>query len=182
VSALADEGLESLHPFLGPGQTVGLLGSSGVGKSTLINTLAGTQRQRVAPVRASDGRGRHTTTHRELIPLPSGALIIDTPGLRELQLWGDEEALASSFEEIEQLAGGCRFRDCSHEGEPGCAVRAAVERGELTAERLESYHRQRRELRHLELRNTHHQREQERRFDKHVQKSLRRHFRHKGRL
>jgi ribosome biogenesis GTPase len=135
----------------------------------------------VGALRAGDGKGRHTTTHRELIPLPNGALVIDTPGLRELQLWGEEEALSTSFAEIERFSADCRFRDCTHEREPGCAVRSAVAEGKLAAARLESYQRQRRELRHLEVRNTHHQRAEERRFDKHVQKSLRRHFRHKGR-
>ena len=114
--------------------------------------LLGEERLRTREVRESDQRGRHTTTHRELVALPTGGLLIDTPGLREIQLWATEEGLATAFEDLEALAPGCRFRDCAHESEPGCAVRAAVEAGELPEERLASYHKLRAELRSLEVR------------------------------
>jgi ribosome biogenesis GTPase len=152
VSALAEGGLKDLEPFLVPGKTVALLGSSGVGKSTLINRLLGEERLPTAPMSdAAEGRGRHTTTTRELIRLPGGALLIDTPGMRELQLWADEEGLDKTFDDIDRLAARCRFPDCRHEREPGCAVRAAVESGALDGRRLESYHKLRKELRFMEL-------------------------------
>ena len=120
VSGITEEGLDALKPYLGRGQTVALLGSSGVGKSTLVNALAGREVLRTREVR-SDGRGRHTTTHRELVPLPGGALLLDTPGMRELQLWEAPEGLAATFADVEELAAACRFADCAHETEPGCA-------------------------------------------------------------
>jgi ribosome biogenesis GTPase len=130
---------------------VALLGSSGVGKSTLLNRFAGSEVLATGETSA-DGRGRHTTTHRELVPLPSGALLLDTPGMRELQLWADEEALDSTFAEIAELAATCRFSDCAHEREPGCAVLAALEDGSLPGERFESYRKLQSELRALEIR------------------------------
>ena len=151
VSAATGEGLELLEAHLVPGRTVALLGSSGVGKSTLVNRLAGCELLATRELR-SDGRGRHTTTHRELVPLPSGALLIDTPGMRELQLWADEEVLDSTFSEIAELAGDCRFSDCSHEHEPGCAVMAAISGGSLPADRFASYRKLQRELRALAIR------------------------------
>jgi ribosome biogenesis GTPase len=152
VSARERRGLDALAPWLGAGRTVALLGSSGVGKSTLINALLGEERQATGPVREDDSRGRHTTTHRELVALPAGALLLDTPGMRELQLWGDEAGLAEAFSDIAALAAECRFRDCGHAEEPGCAVRAAVERGALDAGRLASWHKLQRELRWLATR------------------------------
>jgi ribosome biogenesis GTPase len=122
------------------GVTVALLGSSGVGKSSIVNVLLGEERQRINDVRESDSRGRHTTTHRELIALAGGAALIDTPGMRELQLWLSEESIDAVFDEITALAASCRFRDCTHSGEPGCAVGGAV-----AEDRLESYHKLRRE-------------------------------------
>ena len=151
LSAEGGDGLEQLEPHLVPGRTVALLGSSGVGKSTLVNRLAGRDEMHTAEIR-SDGRGRHTTTHRELIPLESGALLIDTPGMRELQLWAGEEVLDSTFAEIAELAGECRFSDCSHEHEPGCAVKTAISNGSLPAERFTSYRKLQREIRALEIR------------------------------
>jgi ribosome biogenesis GTPase len=138
-----------LDPYLRPGRTVGLLGSSGVGKSTLLNRLLGEDVQTTRAVREADQRGRHTTTSRHLFVLPSGALVIDTPGMRELQLWEGDEGLAATFDDVEALAARCRFRDCSHEREPGCAVREAVAAGTLPADRLESFHKLKHELQHL---------------------------------
>lgn len=139
VDALGGAGVESLRDRLQPGVTLVLLGSSGVGKSTLANRLAGLQVAATSAV-ATDGRGRHTTTRRELLALPGGALLLDTPGLREVGLWLGEEGLAGVFSEIELLAGACRFRDCTHSREPGCAVREAVESGKLDPARLSSLH------------------------------------------
>jgi ribosome biogenesis GTPase / thiamine phosphate phosphatase len=151
VSAATGEGLEELETHLRPASTVALLGSSGVGKSSLVNCLAGRELLATQEIR-SDGRGRHTTTHRELVPLPSGALLIDTPGMRELQLWADEAMLDSTFAEIAELAAECRFSDCSHEHEPGCVVKAAIADGSLPRERFASYRKLQREIRALEIR------------------------------
>lgn len=141
LSALEGEGLEPLHAYLQSGQTVALLGSSGVGKSTLSNRLLGADVQAVREIRSTDDRGRHATTHRELLPLPSGGLLVDTPGMRELGLWREGGDGPAGFSEIDGLAEDCRFGDCKHQGEPGCAVAAAIEGGQLDAERLESYHK-----------------------------------------
>jgi len=152
VSALKNQGLEQLRESLTKGQTVAMLGSSGVGKSSLINSLIGKNQQLVNSTRANDGRGRHTTTYRELIFLDSGGMIIDNPGMRELRLWVDEEQLHESFEDVQILAAECRFRDCKHEAEPGCAVREALEQGKLDAGRFQSYLKLVKELKYLKTR------------------------------
>ncbi len=145
VSARTGQGMEALDAYLRPGETVAFVGSSGVGKSSLINRLAGEERQAVGEVRASDSRGRHTTRHRELLVLPSGALLVDTPGMRALQLWEAGDALDEAFADIRELAAQCRFGDCTHGEEPGCAVREALEEGRLDPERFENYQRLRME-------------------------------------
>jgi ribosome biogenesis GTPase / thiamine phosphate phosphatase len=150
VSVRTGQGLAALSAQLEPGKTAVLLGSSGVGKSTLVNALAGAERMATREIREDDAHGRHTTTHRELILLPSGALILDTPGMRELALWDAEAGVAAAFAEttaqVEALAQGCRFRDCAHDREPGCAVHAALADGGLDAERWASFQKLRREL------------------------------------
>ena len=151
VSAVTGDGLDTLDSYLLPGSTIALLGSSGVGKSTLVNRFAGREVLATADTSAG-GRGRHTTSHRELVPLPSGAILLDTPGMRELQLWADEEALDTTFSEIAELAGQCRFNDCAHKSEPGCAIRRALYEGTLARERWDSYCKLQREMRALAIR------------------------------
>lgn len=150
VSNLTGAGLEQLESHLAPARTIALLGSSGVGKSSLANRLAGDELQATKEI-AEDGRGRHTTTSRQLIRLPAGALLVDTPGLRELQLWDADEGIHEAFADVDELAAECRFNDCSHTREPGCAVQAAIEEGRLPLTRLQSYRQLQRELERLAL-------------------------------
>ena len=152
LSAQSGEGVAQLQAHIAPGQTVALLGSSGVGKSTLVNRLLGDDWQVTGAVREDDSRGRHTTSHRELFLLPDGGILIDTPGLRELQLWAEASDLDAAFADIEALGAACRFKDCSHEVEPGCAVQEALATGDLDAERFQSYLKLRREIRYLDQR------------------------------
>ena len=150
VSAKTGQGFSELETYLAPGQTLVLLGSSGVGKSTIVNRLMGGTIQEVQEVRASDNRGRHTTTAREIFVLPGGALLMDTPGLRELQLWGVDEGISQAFADIDALAVRCRFTNCSHGTEPGCAVQAAIDASALNPERLENWRKLQRELEFLQ--------------------------------
>lgn len=175
VCAPRDEGYDALRGYLEPGRTVALLGSSGVGKSTIVNRLAGEELQRTQEVRTTDGRGRHTTTHRQLILLADGGLLMDTPGMRELQLWDVDEGVEETFSDVEELAADCRFPDCEHDREPGCAVLAAVEDDRLTAERLGSYQKLRRELRALAARQDRQNRLFEKRRVKTATKAFNRH-------
>jgi ribosome biogenesis GTPase len=146
VSALERAGGAELEPYLGPQTTIALVGSSGVGKSTLVNWLLGRYAQDTGPIREHDAHGRHTTTHRELIALPTGGALIDTPGMREFALWSEDGDLSGSFADIEALSARCRFVDCQHRGQPGCAIDRALELGELDAERLEHFFKLQREL------------------------------------
>jgi ribosome biogenesis GTPase len=152
VSATERLGMDALETYLVRGKTAVFLGPSGVGKSALINVLLGIERQEVGEVRDTDRKGRHTTSRREIILLPQGGSVIDTPGLREIQMWVDEGNLSSVFEDIERLARDCRFRDCAHRSEPGCAVIAAIQQGSLDVTRLQSYRKLEKELRHLAAR------------------------------
>lgn len=147
ISALEGAGMEPLHQHLQRGTTAALVGSSGVGKSTIINRLVGEDRQATGSTSQSVGKGKHTTTHRELIPLPNGAILMDTPGMRELQLWGgSNDGVSETFGDIEEVAANCRFSDCQHEGEPGCAVVEALHNGQLEYGRFENYRKLQREL------------------------------------
>ncbi len=139
VSSFTGEGLDELQTYIKPSQTIVFLGSSGVGKSSLVNAIAGEEIMKVNCIREDDSKGRHTTTHRQLIMLQSGTMIIDTPGMRELGMWDVQEGLDTTFADIEELAGKCKFRDCNHISEPGCAVKEALESGELSPERWENY-------------------------------------------
>jgi ribosome biogenesis GTPase / thiamine phosphate phosphatase len=152
TSALRSEGIEVVRADIRTGMTVALVGSSGAGKSTLVNALLGEDRMATGDVRARDGRGCHVTTHRQLALLPGGGLLLDTPGMRELQLV-DEDGLDAVFADISEIGGRCRYRDCRHDTEPGCAVKEAVESGDLAADRLEHYRALEREAQAYELRH-----------------------------
>ncbi len=153
TSAKTGKGLGELRALLVPRQTVCFLGTSGVGKSSLINRLYGERIQATLPVREEDAKGRHTTTRREMLPLPNGTLVVDTPGMREFHLWLADEGLDQAFPDLLELATGCRFRDCTHGAEPGCQVKAAVEAGRIPRDRYESFRRLHSELGVTELRH-----------------------------
>jgi ribosome biogenesis GTPase len=179
LSALTGDHVADLVEHLRPGQTSVVLGSSGVGKSTLVNALIGEQRQATAAVRDADSRGRHTTTHRELFTLPGGALLVDTPGIRALEIVGADEGVDAAFDEIGTLAAACRFNDCRHGTEPGCAVRLAIVDGSLSAERLESHRKLERELAFAERKGDPRAAAEERRRWKAISKSVGRHMERK---
>jgi ribosome biogenesis GTPase len=174
TSSITLNGLSELAVYFQNHATVALMGSSGVGKSALINALAGESLQQTGGLR-DDGRGRHTTTYRQQLRLAGGGLIIDTPGMRELQLWDGQGSLADVFVEIEDLAQGCRFSDCRHAGEPGCAVARAIDEGSLTEERLQSYHKLKRELAHIERKQDARAQHEEKQRIKSIMKSMRHH-------
>jgi ribosome biogenesis GTPase len=180
LSGLTGQGVSAVKEHLMRGRTGTLVGPSGVGKSTLINFLAGQDQQGVQPVRENDQKGRHTTTRRELILLPGGGLIIDTPGLRELQLWEGGAGLSDSFEDVEALAGNCRFTDCQHESEPDCAVRVAIESGLLDPLRLESHRKLNRELAWFARRLDARAEAEQRRKVKRMTRSLRAHHKNQS--
>lgn len=146
VSVYQPEGMEALKARVRPGETIALVGSSGVGKSTLVNHLLGREVQVTQEAREDDDRGKHTTTHRELFVMPDGGLLIDTPGMRELQLWAGEESMQTVYDDILELAKDCRFRDCHHQGEPGCGIQKAIDAGQLDADRWKGYQKMQREI------------------------------------
>lgn len=149
ISTVMNSGLDQVKKHISEGKTIALLGSSGAGKSTLVNALLGKEVQKVKEVREKDDKGKHTTTTRELFLLPDGGIVIDTPGMRELQLWQADEGLSQTFEDVMYYANQCRFRDCSHRNEPGCAVRKALDNGELDKKRYENYVKMQKELAYL---------------------------------
>lgn len=163
TSSVSGEGVEAVVHHLLPAKTGVLLGPSGAGKSSLINRLMGSEVMRTRAIDERSGEGRHMTSHRQLVQLPSGGMIIDTPGLREVQLWEGESALGNLFEDIEKLALACRFADCEHQSEPGCAIKAALADGTLEPGRLESYRKLQRELRSIAARSDARLRQDERR-------------------
>ncbi|WML40240.1 ribosome small subunit-dependent GTPase A [Neobacillus sp. OS1-2] len=172
ISSETMSGFEKLEDFLLPGMTVALLGSSGVGKSTITNRLLGEEKQLVQEIREDDAKGRHTTTHRELIVLPNGSILIDTPGMRELQLWESSDGLMETFSEIEDLISRCRFRDCQHKNEPGCAVVKAIEEGFVEADRLHSYNKLQKELAFIERKANKRAQSEERKQWKQINKQM----------
>jgi ribosome biogenesis GTPase len=172
VSNVTGEGLDAVREVLQPGLTAVVVGPSGAGKSSLINGLRNSAELATGEVRA-DQKGRHTTTHRQLYHLPGGAMIVDTPGIRELQLWHSDDGIAMAFSDVEELAARCRFTDCAHHAEPGCAVLAAMEAGQLSAGRLASYRKLRRELAALAIRTDARAEAQQRRGWKQLTKAMR---------
>ncbi|MBT2677831.1 ribosome small subunit-dependent GTPase A [Bacillus sp. ISL-35] len=173
VSVLEGTGIEQLKRYLTPGQTVALIGSSGVGKSSLVNYFTGYEKQLVQEIRDSDDKGKHTTTHREMVLLPGGAVLIDTPGMREIQLWTVEEGIGESFADVDQFAEECKFRDCTHGNEPGCAVRSAIDEGRLDENRLASYKKLQKELAYIDRKMDKKAQAEEKRHWKNINKEIR---------
>ncbi|TSI06186.1 ribosome small subunit-dependent GTPase A [Lysinibacillus sp. BW-2-10] len=176
TSALTGEGIEQVRSLFTSGVTGALLGSSGVGKSTLTNALYGQDKMNVASIRDDDAKGRHTTTHRELVILPNGGCLIDTPGMRELQLWNQSDSLASGFQDIESLSAHCRYRDCTHTSEPHCAVLHAIDNGTLELSRLQSYFKLQKELAFMERKTNTQARLAEQRKWKQISKGLKKKY------
>nr|WP_257350881.1 ribosome small subunit-dependent GTPase A [Pseudalkalibacillus decolorationis] len=174
ISSEKEVGIDELLPYLAEGKTGALLGSSGAGKSTLVNRLYGQEIQKVKEIREGDDKGKHTTTHRELFLMPQGGLLIDTPGMRELQLWNSSEGLSESFQDVENLSELCKFRDCQHVEEPGCAVQESIATGELSNDRYNAYKKLQRELAYLERKNNQRAQQQEKAKWKKITKSMRR--------
>jgi ribosome biogenesis GTPase len=181
ISAKEGHGVQLIEQYLGRGRTGALLGSSGVGKSTIVNALVGEERLKTQEVRAGDSRGRHTTRHRHLILLPGRGLLIDTPGMRELQLWSQAEGARETFEDVETLAEGCHFTDCRHKEEPRCAVKQAIADGRLAAERLENYFKLEDELRSLDARKDVRAQIEEKRKMKTINQSLKKLYKSRDR-
>ena len=167
ISAKEGKNIQDVNKHIEKGKTIILLGSSGVGKSTLINQILGYSRQKVGKIREKDSKGRHITTNRELIILPKGGILIDNPGLREIQLWSSEEGIIKTFQDIDELSRQCRFRDCIHDSEPGCAIKQAVESGQLSQERLDNYKKLLREQEYLnQRRNTYERKKKDKKLGK----------------
>lgn len=175
VSNLTGEGISALTRLLTDDKTAALLGSSGVGKSSLANVICGDKMMAVQDIREDDDMGRHTTTHRELITIPTGGVLIDTPGMREFQLWDNNESLDSSFKDVEEFSNSCKFNDCQHNNEPGCAIRQALDTGALSADRYGSYLKLKRELAFLERKMDRTAQSKERKKWKTITKSMRSH-------
>ncbi len=181
TSVATGEGIDELRGHIVPGLTVAFFGASGVGKSTLLNHLMAADVQKTAEVRDADGKGRHTTVAREMFFLPRGGIVIDTPGMRALALWDADEGIAAAFPDIEELAEECRFADCAHMSEPGCAVRAALEAGELDERRLQSYLRLKEELDRLAAKNDSRVRAEQAKADRTMGRQIKRFYKERGR-
>ncbi len=181
VSVLEGKGIEDLQAYLTPGKTIALIGSSGVGKSSLVNYFTGFEKQLVQEIRESDDKGKHTTTHREMVRLPGGAILIDTPGMREIQLWTSEDGITESFADIEEYADACKFRDCSHKNEPGCAVVSAIQEGLLEESRLVSYKKLQKELAFIDRKLDKKAQADEKKHWKNISKEARHNSMHKRR-